>query len=103
MGDAFGGSPEAPDYQDVDLPIKKDNYTIALRMRGNKNLAKYTAYLKMHAKMSSFHQFQVVATFADGSERRSKTVSLFYFHPKPSDFVSKATPAAACYIPEQHY
>ena len=51
----------------------------------------------MHSQMSSFHQFQVVSKFADGSERRSKTVSLFYYRPKPSDFVSTAEPAA-CYL-----
>ena len=66
-------------------------------MRGNKNLASYTARLKMSSEMSSLHQFQAVAKFADGSERRSKTVSLFYYRPKPSDFVSAAKPAA-CYL-----
>ena len=71
--------------------------SVDLPMRGNKNLASYTARLKMSSEMSSFHQFQAVAKFADGSERRSKTVSLFYYRPKPSDFVSAAEPAA-CYL-----
>jgi hypothetical protein len=99
-GDGFGGSPEALRYQDIDLPVNKDNYAIQLPMRGNKNLASYTARLKMHSEMSSMHQFQVVASFADGSERRSKTVTLFYYRPKPSDFQSGATPAS-CYLPPE--
>ena len=99
-GDGFGGSPEALRYQDIDLPINKDNYTIEMPMRGNKNLASYTARLKMHSEMSSYHQFQVLAKFADGSERRSKPVTLFYYRPKPSDFMSAATPAA-CYLPPE--
>ena len=41
-------------------------------MRGNKNIASYTARLKMSSEMSSFHQFQAVAKFADGSERRRR-------------------------------
>jgi len=99
-GDGFGGSPEALRYQDVDLPINQHDYVVDLPMRGNKNLAKYTARLKMHSQMSSFHQFRTVAGFADGSERRSKTASLFYYRPKPSDFMSSATPAA-CYLPPE--
>ena len=96
-GDGFGGSPEALRYQDVKLPINQRDYSVDLPMRGNKNLASYTARLKMSSEMSSIHQFQAVAKFADGSERRSKTVSLFYYRPKPSDFVSAAKPAA-CYL-----
>jgi hypothetical protein len=69
-------------------------------IRGSKNLASYVARLKMHSAMSAFHQFQVVARFADGSERRSKSVSFFYYRPKPSDFMSTATPAA-CYLPPE--
>lgn len=99
-GDAFGGSPEALRYQDIDLPVNRDNYAIALPIRGNKNLSSYTARLKMHSEMSSYHQFQVLAKFADGSERRSKPVTLFYYRPKPSDFVSGATPAS-CYLPPE--
>ena len=96
-GDGFGGSPEALRYQDVKLPINQRDYSVDLPIRGNKNLANYTARLKMSSEMSSFHQFQAVAKFADGSERRSKTVSLFYYRPKPSDFVSTADPGA-CYL-----
>ena len=96
-GDGFGGSPEAIRYQDVDLPINQPNYVVDLPMRGNKNLARYVARLKLHSEMSSLHQFQAVAKLADGSERRSKPVSFFYYRPKPSDFVTSATPAA-CYL-----
>jgi hypothetical protein len=96
-GDGFGGSPEALRYQDVKLPINQRDYSVDLPIRGNKNLSSYAAHLKMSSEMSSFHQFQAVAKFADGSERRSKTVSLFYYRPKPSDFVSTAEPAA-CYL-----
>ena len=97
-GDGFGGSPEALRYQDVKLPINRRDYVVEMPLRGNKNISSYTARLKMSSEMSSFHQFQAVAKFADGSERRSKTVSLFYYRPKPSDFVTSATPAA-CYLP----
>lgn len=99
-GDGFGGSPEALRYQDVQLRINENDYAIGMPLRGNKNLASYAARLKMHAEMSSFHQFQAVAKFADGSERRSKTVSLFYYRPKVSDFVTSATPSA-CYLPPE--
>jgi hypothetical protein len=99
-GDGFGGSPEALRYQDVDLPVGQSNYVVDMPIRGSKNLASYVARLKMHSAMSAFHQFQVVAKFADGSERRSKTVSFFYYRPKPSDFMSTATPAA-CYLPPE--
>lgn len=96
-GDGFGGSPEALRYQDIDLPINQYDYVVDLPLRGNKNLASYTARLKMHAQMSSLHQLQVVAKLADGSERRSKQVTLFFYKPKPSDFVSATTPSA-CYL-----
>jgi hypothetical protein len=99
-GDSFGGAPEALRYQDVDLPINQYDYAVDLPMRGNKSLASYVARLKMHSQMSSFHQFQAVAKLADGSERRSKMVSFFYYRPKPSDFVTSATPAA-CYLPPE--
>lgn len=99
-GDGFGGSPEAIRYQDVDLPINQNDYVVDLPMRGNKSLARYVARLKMHSEMSSFHQFQAVAKLADGSERRSKPVSFYYYHPKPSDFVTSATPSA-CYLPPE--
>ena len=71
-GDGFGGSPEALRYQDVKLPINRRDYVVDLPLRGNKNISSYTARLKMSSEMSSFHQFQAVAKFADGSERRSE-------------------------------
>lgn len=98
-GDGFGGSPEALRYQDVKLPVGKQNYVVEMPMRGNRNLSEYIARLKMSAEMSSFHQFQTVARFADGSERRSKTVSLFYFRPRPPTFQS-AIQLPVCYLPE---
>ena len=90
----LAGGAALPGRQAADQPAR---LLVDLPIRGNKNLASYVARLKMPSAMSSFHQFQVVAKFADGSERRSKTVSLFYYRPKPSDFVSTATPAA-CYL-----
>lgn len=96
-GDGFGGSPEALRYQDVELRVGEHDYVVDLPLRGNKNVRDYTARLKMRADKSSFHQFQPVARFADGSERRGKTVSLFYFRPKPSSFVSSAEPPV-CYL-----
>ncbi len=96
-GDGFGGSPEALRYQDVQLRIGERNYVVDLPLRGNKTVREYTARLKMWAEMSSFHQFQTVASFADGSERRSKTVSLFYFRPRPSAYESRME-LPMCYL-----
>lgn len=96
-GDGFGGSPEALRYIDVKLPVEQQNYAIDIPMRGNRNLRSYTARLKMSAEMSSLHQFRAVAHFADGSVRRSKPVSLFYFRPRQVDYVPTVqTPA--CYL-----
>ena len=96
-GDGFGGSPEALRYQDVQLRIGEQNYVVDLPLRGNKTVREYTARLKMWAEMSSFHQFQAVASFADGSERRSKTVSLFYYRPRPSAYESRME-LPMCYL-----
>ncbi len=96
-GDGFGGSPEALRYQDVELRVGERDYVVDLPLRGNKTVREYTARLKMWAKMSSFHQFQTVARFADGSERRSKPVSLFYFRPRPSAYESNIQ-LPACYL-----
>lgn len=98
-GDGFGGSPEALRYQEVKLPVGQRDYVVDLPMRGNRNIRDYTARLKMSAEMSSFHQFQAVARFADGSERRSKPVSLFYFRPNPSMYRSQVQ-LPACYLDE---
>ena len=96
-GDGFGGSPEALRYIDVELPVERQNYAIDIPMRGNRNLRSYTARLKMSAAMSSLHQFRAVARFADGSVRRSKPVSLFYFRPRQVDYLPTVqTPA--CYL-----
>ncbi len=96
-GDGFGGAPEAARYQDVDLPINRRDYVVDMPLRGNKNLREYTARLKMHSQMTSFHQFQVVARLADGSERRSKPVSLYYFRPRVSDYQSQVQ-LPVCYL-----
>jgi len=96
-GDGFGGSPEALRYQDVELRVGERDYVVDLPLRGNKTVREYTARLKMWAKMSSFHQFQTVARFADGSERRSKPVSLFYFRPRPSAYELNIQ-LPACYL-----
>jgi hypothetical protein len=96
-GDGFGGSPEALRYQDVQLPINQRDYTVDIDVRGNRNITSYTARLKISSEMTSFHSFQPVAKFADGSERRGKPVSLFYFRPRPSDYQSQVT-LPACYL-----
>lgn len=98
-GDGFGGSPEALNFQDIALRIGERGYSIPLSVRGNKNTASFKARLKFMADMSSFHQFRVSASFADGSTRDSKTVSLFFFRPRPSSFVPGMRPNA-CYMKE---
>ncbi len=99
-GDGYGGSPEALRFQDVPLPLGKRDYVIDMPVRGNKTIAKYTARLKMHAEQSSFHQMSVSAQFADGSTRDSKPITLFYFRPRPTEYLSTLKPTAACYLPE---
>jgi hypothetical protein len=96
-GDGFGGSPEALRYQDVKLRIGERDYVVDMPLRGNKSVREYTARLKMWAEMTSFHQFQTVARFADGSERRSKPVSFFYFRPRPSAYQSNVE-LPVCYL-----
>ena len=98
-GDGFGGSPEALNYQDIALRVGEKGYSIPLSIRGNKNVASYKARLKFMADKSSFHQFRVSASFADGSTRDSKPVSLFFFRPRPSSFVPGMKPAS-CYMKE---
>ncbi|QPC90837.1 hypothetical protein GA829_09735 [Mesorhizobium sp. INR15] len=97
-GDGGGGTPEAMRYQNIEFPIGKHDYTIAMPMRGNKNVSAYTARLKMWSSMSSIHSFSIAAHFADGSVRESKPVTFFYFRPKQSLFETKTEPAA-CYLP----
>ncbi|MBZ9677362.1 MORN repeat-containing protein [Mesorhizobium sp. ES1-1] len=99
-GDGGGGTPEAMRYQNIEFPIGKHDYTIAMPMRGNKNVSSYTARLKMWSSMSSIHRFSIAAHFADGSVRESKPVTFFYFRPKQSLFETKTEPAA-CYLPRE--
>jgi hypothetical protein len=75
-GAGYNQAPEALRYQDVNFPVGKQNYTIELPVRGNRKLTRHVARLKLAAepRMSSFHQFSVAATFADGSVRKSKPV-----------------------------
>lgn len=98
-GDGFGGAPDAPRFQDVKFPVNQTDYTIAMPVRGNKNLREFQSRLKLSADMMSYHEFTVAAHFADGTERQSKPVAFFFFRPKPSAFVSTSTPAQ-CYLPE---
>ena len=99
-GDGGGGSPEAMRYQNIEFPIGKHDYTIAMPVRGNKTVSAYTARLKMWSAMSSIHSFSIAAHFADGSVRESKPVTFFYFRPKQSLFETRTEPAA-CYLPRQ--
>lgn len=96
-GDGFGGSPEALRFQDVQLPIGQHDYTVDINVRGNRNITNYTARLKISSEMTSFHAFQPVAKFSDGSERRGKPVSLFYYRPRPSDYQSQVQ-LPVCYL-----
>jgi hypothetical protein len=99
-GDGGGGMPEAMRYQNIEFPIGKHDYAIAMPVRGNKTLNAYTARLKMWSSMSSIHRFSIAAHFADGSVRESKPVSFFYFRPKQSLFLTKTEPAV-CYLPRE--
>ena len=87
-GAGYNQAPEALRYQDVNFPVGKQNYAIELPVRGNRKLTRHVARLKLSAdpQMSSFHQFSVAATFADGSVRKSKPVSFFFMRPRDSNF-----------------
>ena len=96
-GDGWGEPPAALRYQEIRLPDDDQNYVIDLPVRGNKNLAAYIARLKIYAAHSSIHRFRAVARFADGSERQSKPVSLFYILPRGTSYFP-AQPEEACYL-----
>lgn len=96
-GDSFGLSPEALRYIQVDLPIDQSDYAIDLPVRGNKNIRDYTARLKVLSERSSVHRFQATARFEDGSVRRSKPVTLFYFRPR-ENFYAPTMRLPACYL-----
>lgn len=94
-----GGFPagEALRYFDVRLPVNRSDYSIEIPVRGNRNVRDYTARLKISSEMTSYHEFTAAARFADGSIRRSKPISLFYFRPRWPTFVSDV-PLPACYL-----
>lgn len=96
-GDGFGPSPEALRYIEVKLPLDQSDYAIDLPVRGNKTVRDYTARLKVSADRSSVHRFQATAQFADGSLRRSKPVTLFYFRPR-ENFYTPTIRLPACYL-----
>ena len=96
-GDGVGDAPEALRYHTVHLEQDAQNYVVELPLRGNKNLAAYVSLLKIFADQSSIHQFQAVARFADGSERYSKPVALFYIKPQMDEFHEIEEPTD-CYI-----
>lgn len=96
-GDSFGLSPEALRYIEVKLPLDQTGYAVDLPVRGNKTIRDYTARLKVSADQSSVHRFQAAAQFADGSIRRSKPVTLFYFRPRES-FYAPTMRLPACYL-----
>lgn len=96
-GDSFGLSPEALRYIEVDLPVDQSDYAIDLPVRGNKNIRDYTARLKVLSEMSSVHRFQMAAQFEDGSVRRSKPVTLFFFQPR-ENFYAPEMRLPACYL-----
>lgn len=97
-GDGGAMAAEALRYIDVELPTGRENYSIDLPVRGNKNVKDYTARLKLFSDKSSLHSFTPVVRFADGSTRRSKPVTLFYYKPKPwPDFLS-GVQLPQCYL-----
>jgi hypothetical protein len=97
-GDGGAMAAEALRYIDVELPVGKENYAIDLPVRGNKNVKEYLARLKIHSEMSSLHSITPVINFADGSTRRSKPVTLFYYKPKGwPDFFSQVE-LPQCYL-----
>jgi hypothetical protein len=97
-GDGGAMAAEALRYIDVELPTGKENYAIDLPIRGNKNVKEYVARLKMFSDKSSLHSVTPVIKFADGSTRRTKPVTLFYYKPKPwPDFFSNVA-LPQCYL-----
>jgi hypothetical protein len=99
-GDYFGGAPEAARYQDVNLKVEKENYSIEIPIRGNSAVAKLSARLRVTAPVSSIHKLQIVARMADGSESVSKPVSLHFYRPRESNFNSSKS--KGCYLERYH-
>ena len=93
-GDLAPMAPEALRYQEVHLPVGRQDYSVDIPVRGNRNISSYVARMKLDAEpaMSSFHQFSVAAHFADGSIRKSKPVNLYYVQPRLSKFAPGMQP-----------
>jgi hypothetical protein len=99
----FGGSPEAPTYQKVELRDRGKDYSITLPVRGQKSLTKYKVYIDLSAPRHSVHDIILRARFADGSVRSSRPLFLKYFRvpEKPEDlggFATKGRGDKGCYI-----
>ena len=88
----------APDFYDVALPVRARDWDFTITPVGNPVLSSFSGRYRMRAPQNSVHLFEAVARFADGSERRSLPVTLFYMHPRLERFVSRATPAK-CSMP----
>lgn len=88
----------APEFQDVRLPVRGQDFSVSITPVGNPNVSSFTGRYRMTAPQNSVHQFSAVARFGDGSERRSLPVTLFYMMPRLTGYVSRATPAK-CTMP----
>jgi hypothetical protein len=88
----------APDFLDVPLPVRGIDYDVTIRPVGNPMVSTFSGRYRMTALQNSVHQFEAVARFADGSERRSLPTTLFYMMPRLDGFASRATPAK-CSMP----
>ncbi len=100
---AFGGPPEAPMFERVELRDRGKDYTITLPVRGKKTLTKYRVFFDLTASRHSVHDVIVRARFADGSVRSAKPLYVKYYRvPEKSDdlggFASKGRGDKGCYI-----
>lgn len=101
MAEAGGGGAfavAAPEFHPVALPVRASDYNFTIRPTGNPSLATFAGRYQMRAPQSSVHEFEAVARFGDGSERRSLPVTLFYMMPRLEGYQSRATPAK-CSMP----
>ncbi|MDF1856176.1 hypothetical protein [Pseudooceanicola sp.] len=90
---------EAPTYQHIELPAEGRDYSVNLPLRGNPNTSRLLSGLALWSEKTAWHQMQIKASFADGSQRLSPILQLFFLHPRQPNFTSQTQPAS-CYLSE---
>ncbi|SER06042.1 MORN repeat-containing protein [Thalassovita taeanensis] len=90
-------SAEAPQYTDVELHPAGEQYRVNIPVRGNPNISRLLAGVKLHSARSAMHVMRAEAQFSDGSIRKSPLMKLFFLRPRIPTFVSQTAPES-CYL-----